>query len=88
MEKLRQEIRLREWEDSARKALNGKSGITALTEALEGAAAFDAAEGDLAQQLSLRITRAHAWEEAASAFYALSKKVIFPFHPPLHLPTR
>jgi hypothetical protein len=57
VEALRCDIRRREWEDAARKALAGKSSLTALQEALSDAPTMAATDSPLLKALRCRFAQ-------------------------------
>jgi DNA polymerase III psi subunit len=57
VEQLRCDIRRREWEDAAKKALSGKSSLTALQEALSDAPTMAASDSPLLTALRCRSSR-------------------------------
>ncbi|KAK9819859.1 hypothetical protein WJX72_003401 [[Myrmecia] bisecta] len=70
VESLRLEIRRREWEETAKKALSGRFTLTALLETLEDAPAYGAAQTDLARNLQAKADKAQEWDASATAFFA------------------
>ncbi|CAL8461880.1 g1411 [Coccomyxa elongata] len=74
VDELRLEIRRREWEELAKKALSAKQSLAALQELLAEAAAKGADETSLADGLRKRIASAEDWERRADAFFASPNK--------------
>lgn len=70
VEELRQDIRRREWEESARKVANSKGTLHALMEVLSTAADMGAENSTLAITLQEKVDAAALWERRAAAFVA------------------
>jgi len=70
VEELRQDIRRREWEESARKVATSKGTLHALMEVLSTAADMGAEDSNLAITLQEKVDAAALWERRAAAFVA------------------
>lgn len=70
VEELRQDIRRREWEETARKVANSKGTLHALIEVLSTAADMGAENSTLALNLQEKVDAAALWERRAAAFVA------------------
>jgi hypothetical protein len=70
VEELRQDIRRREWEESARKVANSKGTLHALMEVLSTAGDMGAENSALAVNLQEKVDAAALWERRAAAFVA------------------
>lgn len=66
VESLRAEIRRREWEETAKKAVTGRTTLSSLLEMLADAVAMGAGKSDLMDKLQSRADAAHAFEAKAA----------------------